>query len=86
MAFKDIEQEISEYIAQTFLAGENVEELSGASLLSEGILDSLNCLRLASWLEENFDVSIGANEIDAENFDNVLAICRLVDRKRTAAL
>jgi acyl carrier protein len=85
MASKDIEQEISAYIVNTFLAGENVDDLAGASLLLDGILDSLKCLRLACWLEERFDISVAAHEVDAENFDDVKAICRLIERKRAEA-
>lgn len=45
------------------------------SLLESGILDSLSLLKLVLFLEEQFGVAVGAEDLVPENFETINAIC-----------
>jgi acyl carrier protein len=50
------------------------------SLLEGGLLDSLGILRTVTFCEEHFGITIPDEEVLPENFENVRAIARLVER------
>ena len=50
-------------------------------LLGEDILDSVSVLVLVQELEEEFSVTIAAEEITKDNFENVMSIVALVQSK-----
>jgi acyl carrier protein len=78
----DVAQSVRAYIVEEFLPGENPGELKDDTpLITGGILDSVGTLKLVSFLEEKFQVTIEANEVDVANLDTVGAICRLVQSK-----
>lgn len=47
---------------------------------AEGLIDSFDLTRLIAALEEAFGISIGGDELDAENFKNLDAISALLSR------
>jgi acyl carrier protein len=49
-------------------------------LLERGFLDSLGILRTVTFCEEHFGVTIPDEEVLPENFENVRAIARLIER------
>ncbi len=49
-----------------------------SNLMSEGILDSLDLIRLVHELEVNYKISIGFKDIVQENFNSVDAIERYI--------
>ena len=54
----------------------------GASqdFFADGLIDSFDLTRLIAALEENFDISIGGEELSAENFKNLEALQALLRR------
>ena len=48
------------------------------SLIDNGVVDSLGIFRLVTFLEENFGVKVGDEEISAENLQSVNVIEQLV--------
>lgn len=48
--------------------------------LADGLIDSFDLTRLIAALEENFDISIGGEELSAENFKNLEALQALLRR------
>jgi acyl carrier protein len=79
----DIMSQVKHYILETFLPGENPDELKERTpLISGGILDSIATLKLVMFLEERFGVSIEAHEADREHLDTLADITTLVQRKR----
>ena len=74
---------IKTFILSEFLPGEDPESLTASTpLMSSGILDSLATLKLITFLEEQFGVSIAAHEADEENFETIDDINKLVESKR----
>ena len=79
---EDIQQTVKKYILETFLPGENPDELTERTpLISGGILDSIATLKLVMFLEEHFGITLQAHEADREHLDNLADIAALVQSK-----
>ena len=77
-----IKSTIKQFILEEFLPGERPEALTDdTALVSEGVLDSLATLRLVSFLEKEFKVSIAPHEVDAEYLNTLPSIAELVRSK-----
>ena len=50
-------------------------------LVEEGIIDSFGIMSLLGFLEEQFAIQIGGDELLPENFQSIAAITALVERK-----
>ena len=75
--------QVKKYILDTFLPGENPDELKETTpLISGGILDSIATLKLVMFLEERFGISVEAHEADREHLDTLSDIAALVERKK----
>jgi acyl carrier protein len=78
-----IKSSVKTYILDEFLPGEDPEELADDTpLITGGVLDSLATLKLVSFLEETFNVSIEAHEVDTENLNTLNDIGALVTSKQ----
>lgn len=51
------------------------------SLLEKGILDSIQIVRLTAFLEENFGIAVGDDELVPENFETIASLARFVESK-----
>ena len=79
----DIQSTLKDYILKEFLPGENPAELTEATPLISGvILDSIGTLKLVSFIEERYDLSLAAHEADAEHLDSISAITKLILSKK----
>lgn len=82
----DIKQAIHGFILDEFLPGEDPEELTERTpLITGGILDSITTLKLVTFLEDHFGITIEAHEAGVEHLDSIGQIARLVDEKKQAA-
>jgi acyl carrier protein len=80
----DVQAQVKDYILQTFLPGENPDELTEQTpLISGGVLDSIATLKLVMFLEERFGISLEAHETDREYLDTLADIAALVGRKKS---
>ncbi len=75
-----MKEAIKQYIIENIIR-EKVEIDLNISLLDEGIIDSLGYLKLISFLEKQYDISIDLGEIDIENFDTIIKIAKFVENK-----
>ena len=74
---------VKDFILKEFLPGENSDELTIATpLISGGILDSLATIKLVSFLEETFRITIEAHEADVEHMNTLADITQLVQSKQ----
>jgi acyl carrier protein len=55
-----------------------------ASLIESGLLDSIDQIKLVSFLEQSFDIAIEAEDLSAGHLESISAIERFV-RARTSA-
>ena len=58
-------------------------QLGSTSLVSDGILDSLDIMNLIMELESKFDIEIDPEDVLSENFESVEAIAALVEKCRS---
>ena len=78
-----IQEQVKQYILNTFLPGENPDELTERTpLISGGILDSIATLKLVMFLEETFGIALEAHEADREHLDTLADIAALVRSKK----
>ncbi|MBP3649290.1 MAG: acyl carrier protein [Clostridia bacterium] len=59
---------------------EDVDYANCTTLIKEGILASLDIIQLVGSLNDEFDITIPANEIIPQNFDSVDAMVAMVTR------
>ena len=77
----DIKEKVKSYLLSEFLPDSDPDELEDdMALRSDGILDSIATLKLTTYLEEEFGISIEAHEMG--EFDTLEEIVALVSEKR----
>lgn len=85
MSSDETKSKIKSFILSEFLRGEDEAALTDdVRLVSGGIVDSLASLRLVSFIEDEFGVSVPASQIDAEHLDTLDRIVATIDRNRAA--
>ena len=52
------------------------------ALVTDGILDSFDIVSLVAQLNDEFDVTIGVDDLEPENFDTVDAMIALIESMR----
>jgi acyl carrier protein len=55
---------------------------NSTELMTTGILDSVSTLKMVTFLEETFGISVEAHEANEEHLNTVADICELVLSKR----
>ena len=82
----EIETEVRQFLAATFLAGDPPESIDDAlPLITGGIVDSLGMLKLVDFLESRYRIEFMPREIDVHALDTVARIAALIRRKLAAA-
>jgi acyl carrier protein len=77
-----IKSTVKRFILEEFLPGERPEALTDETpLVAEGVLDSLATLRLVSFLEKEFRISLAPHEVDAEYLNTLPSIAMLIRSK-----
>lgn len=87
MATTTTQQEIiatvKTYILETFLPGEDPNELDETTpLITGGILDSISTVKLVSFLEETYGIEFQAHEMGADHLDTLSKIADTIEAKR----
>lgn len=77
--------EIRNYIYETIL-DEEVDVDLVTPLYSTSVISSMGHLKLISFLERKYDISIPMNNVKIENFDNVNMISAFVEDLRLATV
>ena len=81
----EIKDAVRQFILREFLAGEDPEALSEETpLITGGILDSITTLKLVTFLEDHFSITIEAHEAGIDHLDSIKRIAAFVTRKRNA--
>lgn len=56
------------------------QNIDSQSLVTDGLLDSLDIISLITELEEAFDIEIDPEDVMSENFESIDAITALVEK------
>ena len=79
---QQIEQAIRDFIATNLLySSEGFTYADEASLLREGIIDSLGVAELVAFVQTRFGVQVEQQEVRPENFDSVARLAAFVRAK-----
>ena len=82
----DIGSAVKQFILDEFLPGENPGELTETTpLITGGILDSLATMKLITFLEDRYGITMDAHEVDPEHLDTIALIEQLVRSKSPQA-
>jgi acyl carrier protein len=79
-----IQQDIREYIVDTFLFGEDGGLQDDSSFLAEGIVDSTGIMQLVSYLQEQYRITIEDEELIPDNLDSIRKVMAFVAAKKQA--
>ena len=73
---------VKTYILETFLPGEDPDELDETTpLITGGILDSISTVRVVAFLEERYGIEFQAHEMGADYLDTLSKIAHTVESK-----
>ncbi|MFB6614060.1 MULTISPECIES: phosphopantetheine-binding protein [unclassified Streptomyces] len=77
---------IKNFVITEFLPGTPASELAVEhDLLNDGVIDSLGVLKLIAWVEDRFELAIGDEDLDPNNFRSVEAIDTFISQARSTA-
>ena len=83
---QEIKATLKTYILNEFLPGEDPAALTDTTaLVTTGILDSLAVLKVMTFLEERFGISIKPREAVVDNLNTIPDIVRLVTSKKASS-
>ncbi len=77
-------QQIRQFILDTFVLGKNIPLCDDDSFLSSGLLDSMGILEIIGFLEAQYGVEFGENDLVPENLDSINRIEAFLERKLPA--
>jgi acyl carrier protein len=79
-------ERIRDFTMREFLPGENPATLTPSTpLISGGIIDSIDAVKLIIFLETEFDIEVEAFDADLDHLDTLEALDRFVSAKREAS-
>jgi len=82
---QDIKATVKTFILNEYLPGEDPAALTDdTALMTTGILDSIAVLKVVSFLENQFGITIEPHEAVVENLNTLSDIARLVISKEAA--
>jgi acyl carrier protein len=83
MSPQDIKATVKSFILNEFLPGEDPAALTDTiPLMTTGILDSIAVLKVVTFLENQFGITIEPHEAVVENLNTLSDIARLVMSKK----
>lgn len=77
----EIKASIKDYILEEFVPDGDIDVEDNTNLLEEEVVDSLGIFTLVSFIENKFNVSIDAEEVNLDNFETLQSIAKLVESK-----
>jgi len=82
---QEIKTSIKNFILNEYLPGEDPAALTDTTaLMTTGILDSIAVLKVVTFLENEFGITIEPHEAVVDNLNTISDIARLVITKKTA--
>lgn len=78
MGNDNIKETVKKFITEELLFGQDVSLTDTTPLISGEILDSITFLRLAVFLEEQFEIDVEPHEITVDNLDTLNMVAEFV--------
>lgn len=73
---------LRQHIATTILFSTEYPYADDASLLENGVIDSMNVIELVLFLEQQFAIQVADSEIIPDNFDSIEQLASFVQKKQ----
>lgn len=77
---QEIVDKLLDYIAENFLVDRN-EIILDRSLVDEGIIDSTGLVELIVFIEEEFEIAVGEDQMTRDNLGSVIKIGNFIERE-----
>jgi acyl carrier protein len=78
---QEISSQIRHFILEKFPLARQLSLADEDSLLDSGVVDSLGVLELAAFVEQQFAVEIGVDDLQPENFQSITRLAAMVRAK-----
>jgi acyl carrier protein len=79
----DAKSTLRSYLAEEIGDANGLSEVrDDDSLIKLGILDSVQILKLTTFLEETFGIEVGDGELVPENFETLATLSKYIESKR----
>jgi acyl carrier protein len=83
---KQIKENIRQYIAQNILfSDQGFAYDDDASFLEQAIIDSVGFMELVAFVQKEYDIEVGPEELVRDNFDSVNKMARYIASKQNPA-
>ena len=73
---------LEKYVATQILKQPDRRIASDEALISSGLIDSFSLMDLALFVEDNFGVRIEDTELNAETFDTLMQLVKLIESRK----
>ena len=80
-----IREQLTSFIVKNFPLARKRNIGIDDSLLGDGIVDSLGVLDIVGYLEKEFGIAVGDDDLSPENFKTIGCLTAFVERKRAGA-
>jgi acyl carrier protein len=80
MQTTDIGQEVRTFVIENFLFGRS-EALKDDAPLLGNVIDSTGVIELIGFVQERFNISVGDDEVMADNFGSVKSVIAFIEKK-----
>ena len=81
MSMNELRAKIRGFIVENFLFGDENGVKDDTLFLDEGIIDSTGILEMVSFLEEEFGITVGDEELVPENLGSINNVVAYLERK-----
>lgn len=87
MTATHVTERLREFIVENFLYTRREAEVGvDESLIQEGLIDSMGVIELITFVEDEFGIKIGDDDVTEENLGTIAALTRYILTKREATL
>jgi acyl carrier protein len=84
---EEVKAKLKHFLLDEYLPGEDPAALTDVTpLMTTGILDSIAVLKVVTFLEEQFGITIEPHEAVVENLNTLTDMAKLVSRKEAAGV
>lgn len=81
----DIKENIRQYIAENMLFTDKFTHDDDASFLEQAIIDSVGFMELVAYVQKEYEIEVGPQDLVRDNFDSVNKLARYITSKQASA-
>ncbi|MFB3916890.1 MAG: acyl carrier protein [Terriglobales bacterium] len=71
------------FITENFLYGQKVQFSDDDSFIEHGLIDSTGILELVSFIEQEYGITVGEDDLVPDNLDSINRLTTFIARKQT---